>query len=146
MSDQTQSLESSSVKASQSNSNNFISISNNDDNLSTYEKFSDVFVTDKINKLSHELKNKIRKQNGILNISSSHFSNFLTSTMEIVERDYKDLSNVEKRALVIQTLYLMYPNEENEDLIFNILPNLIDSIISLCKNKNFKRKIKRFCY
>ena len=35
----------------------------------------------------------------------------------------KELSNIEKRALVIQTLYLMYPEEENEDLVFNILPN-----------------------
>ena len=140
-----QSLDSASTKASHTNSNNLVQIINDEDTLSTYEKFSDVFITDKINKLSHELKNKIRKEKGVLNINRSHFSNFVTSTMAIVERDYKELSNIEKRALVIQTLYLMYPEEENEDLVFNILPNLIDSIISLCKDKKFKKTVKKFC-
>lgn len=140
-----QSLDSGSTKASFTNSNNLVQVVDTEDTASTYEKFSDVFVTDKINKLSHELKNKIRKQEGILNINRSHFSNFVTSTMGIVERDYKELSNIEKRALVIQTLYLMYPEEENEDLIFNILPSLIDAIISLCKDKKFKKAVKKMC-
>lgn len=140
-----QSLDSGSTKASFTNSNNLVQVVDTEDTASTYEKFSDVFVTDKINKLSHELKNKIRKQKGVLNINRSHFSNFVTSTMVIIERDYKELSNIEKRALVIQTLYLMYPEEENEDLIFNILPSLIDSIIALCKDKKFKKAVKKLC-